>query len=47
MAIENLREATMNRTYVLAEVATKIMYFSLVASAVVFVLLLLLTGLHP
>ncbi len=32
---------------VLADVATKALYFSLVAAAFVFVSMLLLTGLHP
>jgi hypothetical protein len=36
-----------NRTYTLADALTKIMYFSMAASAVTFVFLILLTRLHP
>jgi hypothetical protein len=42
-----VRRLTMTTGNVLADVATKAAYFSLVAAACVFVLLLLLTGLHP
>src|SRR5262245_14446420 len=37
----------MTARYVLADVATKAAYFSLVAAAFIFVSMLLLTGLHP
>jgi hypothetical protein len=40
-------EAPVNRTYAIADVLTKVMYFSMTASAVMFVFLLLLTRLHP
>ena len=37
----------MIKNFVLSDFATKTAYFSLVAAAVVFVSMLLLTGLHP
>jgi|EndMetStandDraft_2_1072991.scaffolds.fasta_scaffold56156_2 hypothetical protein len=37
----------MRRSYVLSDVAAKAAYFSLAAAAVVFILMLTLTGLHP
>jgi hypothetical protein len=37
----------MTARYVLADVATKAVYFSLAAAAVIFVSMLLLTGVHP
>jgi hypothetical protein len=37
----------MTARYVLADVATKAAYFSLVVAAFIFVSMLLLTGLHP
>jgi hypothetical protein len=37
----------MTTGYVLTDVATKAAYFSLAAAAVIFVSMLLLTGLHP
>ena len=37
----------MTGRYVLADVATKAAYFSLGAAAIIFVSMLLLTGLHP
>jgi hypothetical protein len=39
--------SVMAAEYVLADVATKVAYFSLTAVAFVFVSMLLLTGLHP
>ena len=38
---------TMTTGYALADVATKVAYFSLTAAAFIFVSMLLLTGLHP
>ena len=40
-------EEVMIKNFVLSDFATKTVYFSLVAAAVVFVSMLLLTGLHP
>jgi hypothetical protein len=37
----------MTTGYVLADVATKVAFFSLTATAFIFVSMLLLTGLHP
>jgi hypothetical protein len=37
----------MTTGYALADVATKVAYFSLAAAAFIFVSMLLLTGLHP
>jgi hypothetical protein len=37
----------MTTGYALADVATKVAYFSLTAAAFIFVSMLLLTGLHP
>jgi hypothetical protein len=37
----------MTTDYVLSDVVTKVAYFSLTATAVIFVSMLLLTGLHP
>jgi hypothetical protein len=37
----------MTTGYALADVATKVVYFSLTAAAFIFVSMLLLTGLHP
>ena len=37
----------MTTGYVLADVATKVVYFSLAAAALIFVSLLLLTTIHP
>jgi hypothetical protein len=39
-------EPVMIRNYVLADVVTKVAYFSLVATAFVFVAILLMTGMH-
>jgi hypothetical protein len=40
-------EEVMIKNFVLSDFGTKTAYFSLVAAAVVFVSMLLLTGLHP
>ena len=40
-------EEVMIKNFVLSDFGTKTTYFSLVAAAVVFVSMLLLTGLHP
>jgi hypothetical protein len=37
----------MTTGYIFSDVATKVFYFSLTAAAVIFVSMLLLTGLHP
>jgi hypothetical protein len=37
----------MTTDYILSDVATKVVYFSLTATAVIFVSMLLWTGLHP
>jgi hypothetical protein len=37
----------MSRSHVFSDVTAKAAYFSLAAAAVVFVLMLVLTGLHP
>jgi hypothetical protein len=41
------KEEVMIKNFVLSDFGTKTAYFSLVAAAVVFVSMLLLTGLHP
>ena len=37
----------MSRSYLFSDAAAKAAYFSVAAAAVVFVLMLMLTGLHP
>ncbi len=41
------RRLVMTTGYILPDVATKVVYFSLTAVAVIFVSMLLLTSLHP
>ena len=44
---KSFEEEVIIKSFVLSDFATKTAYFSLVAAAVVFVSMLLLTGLHP
>jgi len=42
-----VREVVVAKNYVVSDIATIIVYFSLAAAAFIFVSMLLLTGLHP